>query len=80
MANVKTRPLCLLAYAKVVNDALGREGTNKLELYGMDTDVRCVNMCRIQLRLNGLDGFGKMAGMLGLMQGARPCQAFRLSA
>ena len=68
----------LLAFAKVVHDALGRDGTNKLELYGMDTDIRCVNMCRIQLRLNGLDGFGKMAGRLGLMQGARPC--FQLSA
>jgi hypothetical protein len=70
----------LLAFAKVVHDALGRDGTNKLELYGMDTDIRCVQMCRIQLRLNGLDGFGKMAGRLGLMQGARPCLDFRLSA
>jgi hypothetical protein len=61
----------LLAFAKVVHDALGRDGTNKLELYGMDTDIRCVNMCRIQLRLNGLDGFGKMAGRLG-SGGARP--------
>jgi hypothetical protein len=68
----------LLAFAKVVHDALGRDGTNKLELYGMDTDIRCVHMCRIQLRLNGLDGFGKMAGRLGLMKGARP--GFRLSA
>jgi N-6 DNA Methylase len=68
----------LLAYAKVVHDALGRYGTNKLELYGMDTDIRCVQMCRIQLRLNGLDGFGKMAGRLGLMKGARP--GLRLSA
>jgi hypothetical protein len=65
-------------FAKVVHDALGREGTNKLELYGMDTDIRCVNMCRIQLRLNGLDGFGKMAVRLGLMLGPRP--GFRLSA
>jgi methylase of polypeptide subunit release factors len=62
----------LLAFAKVVHDALGRDGTGKLELYGMDTDIRCVLMCRIQLRLNGLDSFGKMAGRLGLMQGARP--------
>jgi methylase of polypeptide subunit release factors len=67
----------LLAYAKVVHDALGREGTDKLELYGMDTDIRCVNMCKIQIRLNGLDGFGKMAGRLGL-GGARP--GFQLSA
>lgn len=69
----------LLAFAKVVHDALGREGTSKLELYGMDTDIRCVNMCRIQLRMNGLDGFGKMAGRLGL-GGARPCLDFKLSA
>lgn len=57
----------LLAFAKVVHDALGREGTGKLGLYGMDTDIRCVNMCRIQLRLNGLDSFGRMADRLGLM-------------
>jgi hypothetical protein len=69
----------LLAFAKVVHDALGRKGTGKLELYGMDTDIRCVLMCRIQLRLNGLDGFGKMAGRLGL-GGARPCLDFKLSA
>lgn len=69
----------LLAFAKVINDILGLEGANKLELYGMDTDIRCVNMCRIQLRLNGRDGLGKMAGRLGLA-GARPCQAFQLSA
>jgi len=67
----------LLAFAKVVHDSLGREGTDKLELYGMDTDIRCVLMCRIQLRLNGLDSFGRLAGRLGLV-GARP--GFRLSA
>jgi len=69
----------LLAFAKVVHDALGREGTGKLELYGMDTDIRCVLMCRIQIRLNGLDSFGRMAGRLGL-GGARPGLAFRLTA
>jgi hypothetical protein len=47
-------------------------------LYGMDTDIRCVNMCRIQIRMNGLDSFGKMAGRMGLMQGAKP--SLRLSA
>lgn len=57
-----------------------RQGVIKLELYGMDTDIRCVNMCRIQLRLNGLDAFGKMAGRLGLMLGARPGFDFKLSA
>jgi len=70
----------LLAFAKVVHEALGREGTGKLDLFGMDVDVRCVNMCRIQLRLNGLDGFGKMAGMLGLMQETRAGFDFKLSA
>ena len=45
----------------------------------MDTDIRCVLMCRIQLRLNGLDSFGEMAGRLGL-GGARPCLDFKLSA
>ena len=37
----------------------------------MDTDIRCVHICRIQLRLNWLDSFGKMAGRMGLA-GARP--------
>lgn len=49
-----------------------------MRLHCMDTNIRCVQMCRIQLRLNGLDGFGKTAGRLGLMQGARP--GFQLSA
>lgn len=55
----------LLAFAKVVNDELGRPGVNKLRLYGTDIDQRCVLMCRIQLRMNGLDSFGRMAGLLG---------------
>lgn len=54
----------LLAFAKVVHGALGLWGTGKLRLYGMDIDMRCVHMCRIQLRMNGLDAFGRMAGML----------------
>ncbi len=56
----------LLAFAKVVHDELGRRGTNKLRLYGTDIDLRCVHMCRIQLRMNGLDGFGRMAGMTAM--------------
>lgn len=56
----------LLAFAKVVHDSLGREGTDRLRLYGNDIDIRCVNMCRIQLRLNGLDGFGRMAALAHL--------------
>jgi len=55
----------LLAFAKVVHDELGRAGINKLRLYGTDIDQRCVLMCRIQLRINGLDTFGRMAGLLG---------------
>ena len=51
----------LLAFAKAVHDCFGRAGTDRLRLYGSDIDVRCVNMCRIQLRMNGLDGFGRMA-------------------
>lgn len=54
----------LLAYAKVVDDELGRSGVSKLRLYGSDIDHRCVWMCRIQLRINGLDAFGRMAGLL----------------
>ena len=56
----------LLAFAKVVHDSLGREGTDRLRLYGNDIDQRCVNMCRIQLRMNGLDGFGRMAALAHL--------------
>lgn len=54
----------LLAFAKVVHDELGRWGTSKLRLYGNDIDIRCVHMCRIQIRMNGLDAFGRMAGLL----------------
>jgi hypothetical protein len=55
----------LLAFAKIVNDTFGRWGTDQLRLYGQDIDVRCVNMCRIQLRMNGLDGVGRIAGLMG---------------
>jgi len=60
----------LLAFAKVVHDELGREGLGQLKLYGTDIDQRCVLMCRIQLRMNGLDTFGRMAGLLGRI----PCK------
>jgi len=60
----------LLAFADVVNQELGRAGVNKLRLYGMDIDRRCVLMCRIQLRMNGLDSFGRMTGMLARMNEA----------
>lgn len=62
----------LLAFAKVVHDELGRWGTGKLRLYGQDIDLRCVNMCRIQLRMNGLDAFGRMAGLLGAIEQSVP--------
>ncbi len=55
----------LLAFASVVHRELGRWGTDRLRLYGQDIDLRCVNMCRIQLRMNGLDGVGRMAGLTG---------------
>jgi methylase of polypeptide subunit release factors len=54
----------LLAYAKIVHAEFGRWGTSKLRLYGTDIDQRCVHMCRIQLRMNGLDAFGRMAALL----------------
>lgn len=53
----------LLAFASVVDEALGREGVNRLRLYGNDIDLRCVHMCRIQLRMNGLDSFGRIAAL-----------------
>ncbi len=64
----------LLAFAKVVNDAFGRDGTDRLRLCGMDIDVRCVNMCRIQLRMNGLDGFSRMASVLCGQEKTGPAQ------
>lgn len=54
----------LLAFAKIVNDTFGRWGTERLRLYGQDIDLRCVNMCRIQLRMNGLDGVGRTAALI----------------
>ena len=65
----------LLAFASVVHESLGRWGTGKLRLYGTDIDIRCVNMCRIQLRMNGLDEFGRMAGMLGVIEQGLPPDA-----
>ena len=62
----------LLAFAKVVHDSLGREGTDRLRLYGNDIDTSCVNMCRIQLRMNGLDGFGRMAALAHLATRPEP--------
>ena len=58
----------LLAFAKIVNDELGRAAVSKLRLYGTDIDWRCVLMCRIQLRMNGLDAFGRVAGLLAVVR------------
>ena len=65
----------LLAFAGVVHQEFGRWGANRLRLYGTDIDVRCVNMCRIQLRMNGLDEFGRMVGMLGVIERGMPPDA-----
>ena len=65
----------LLAFAKTVHDELGRWGTSKLRLYGTDIDVRCVNMSRIQIRMNGLDEFGRMVGLLGAIEQGMPADA-----
>ncbi len=53
----------LLAFAKAVHAELGRPGLARLRLYGQDIDQRCVLMCRIQLRMNGLDAVGRMASL-----------------
>ena len=68
----------LLAFARVVHAEFGRWGTGKLRLYGTDIDVRCVNMCRIQLRMNGLDEFGRMAGLLGMIEQGIPADTVML--
>ena len=62
----------LLAYAKVVCAELGRQGLRHLKLYGQDIDPRCVHMCRIQLRLNGLDSFGRIAALYAAGQATAP--------
>ena len=62
----------LLAFAKVVDAELGRWGFHKLRLYGQDTDQRCVFMCKIQLRMNGLDSFGRMAALMAGVDCSRP--------
>ena len=60
----------LLAFSKVVHAELGRPALRYLKLYGTDIDERCVLMTRIQLRMNGLDTFGRMAGLLrGIFHG-----------
>jgi len=68
----------LLAYAKGVHDEFGRWGTSKLRLYGQDIDIRCVHMCRIQIRMNGLDAFGRIVGLVGSMEPCVPVDAVLL--
>lgn len=65
----------LLAYARIVNQEFGYWGTSRLRLYGTDIDQRCVHMCRIQLRMNGLDEFDRMVGMLGVIAQGIPAGA-----
>ncbi len=60
----------LLAFAKVVHELLGRPALAKVHFYGTDIDQRCVLMCKIQLRMNGLDGIGRIAGLLGALEQA----------
>ena len=69
----------LLAFAKVVHAELGRQGLARLRLYGTDIDQRCVLMCRIQLRMNGLDAVGRMAGLLGDVGKSIPAEAVILA-
>jgi len=47
-----------LSLPHVVFNELGPEGLRQVRFYGCDIDLRCVLMCRIQLRINGLDGIG----------------------
>lgn len=58
----------LLAFASVVHAELGWAGVNQLKLYGQDIDERCVNMARIQIRMNGLDALGRTARMFSRLQ------------
>lgn len=50
----------LLAFAEVVEQELGPGATRYLRLYGQDIDIRCVQMTKIQLRMNGLDHLGRL--------------------
>lgn len=65
----------LLAFAKVVHAELGFWGISKLRLYGTDIDQRCVHMCRIQIRMNGLDRVGQIAGLLAAAGRPMPAEA-----
>ena len=49
-------------------DLLGVAGLNKLRLSGQDIDNRCVLMSKIQLRINGLDTFGRRMRLLGALE------------
>lgn len=69
----------LLAFAKVVHGELGRPALAKVRFYGTDIDQRCVHMCRIQLRMNGLDSVGRMAGLLGALEQSGPAAAVVLT-
>ena len=58
----------LLAYGQVIHDKMGRDWLrHAAAFYGMDIDERCVLMASIQLRMNGMDSFGRCMGMIGAM-------------
>ena len=69
----------LLAFAKVVHAEMGRPALSKVRFYGTDIDQRCVLMCRIQLRMNGLDEVGRMAGLVGALEKATPTDSVTLT-
>jgi type I restriction-modification system DNA methylase subunit len=69
----------LLAFAKVVHAELGRPALSKVRFFGNDIDQRCVLMCRIQLRMNGLDAVGRMAGRLGALDTSSTAQDMTLN-
>jgi hypothetical protein len=52
--------IMLLAFAKVVHQELGLYALTKINLSGQDIDRRCVLMTKIQLRIYGLDTFGRL--------------------
>lgn len=69
----------LLAFAKVVHAELGRPALSKVRFFGNDIDQRCVLMCRIQLRMNGLDAVGRVAGLVGALEKTTPVQDVTLN-
>jgi len=66
-----------LGHGKVVYEKLGTWGLNHVRYYGCDIDQTCVDMARIQLRINGLDQFGtimRLSGSLAAIERTEPQQ------